>query len=211
MYNAIIFDLDGTLLNTLDDLSDAVNYCLNKFGYSKRSKVQIRSFVGNGIKKLMERALPNDIDEEEFQKIFTFYKEYYTSHCRIKTKPYEGIIDLLLSLKDKGYRLAIVSNKNDAAVKELADYYFKNIFELSIGQRDGIRKKPAPDSLNEAIRILGVEKKNVLYVGDSEVDKQTADNAEVDCTLVDWGFRDREDLEKLKPKSIISKPEELIF
>lgn len=210
MYDTVIFDLDGTLLDTLEDLTDAVNFCLNKYGYNVRSKKEIRSFVGNGIYVLMKRALPGDIDEESFEKVFLEFREYYTSHCRIKTKPYEGIEELLTSLDLYGYKMAVVSNKNDAAVKELCKYYFEDVINLSIGEKEGIRKKPAPDTVNEAMKIIGSVREKTLYVGDSEVDKETADNAKVDCMLVDWGFRDRDKLLKLNPKYIINRPEDLL-
>lgn len=211
MYNTIIFDLDGTLLNTLDDLSNAVNYCLEKYGYPKRSRLEIRSFIGNGIYMLLKRALPKDIKEEELNEIFKNFKKYYTDHCRINTKPYDGIIELLTYLKNNKYKMAIVSNKNDAAVKELVSYYFKDFIEAAIGAKEDVRKKPAPDTVNEAMELLKVNKENVIYVGDSEVDKQTADNAGIKCILVDWGFRDRQDLVKLKPLKVVSSAEELRY
>lgn len=210
MYDTVIFDLDGTLLDTLDDLTNAVNFSLEEYGFAPRTKAEVRSFVGNGILVLMKKALPENIDEEKFNEIFTFFKEYYTSNCRIKTKPYDGIMELLKYLKANNYKMAIVSNKNDEAVKDLTEYYFEDFISISVGQRDGIRRKPAPDTVNEAIAELHSDKENTIYVGDSEVDKETCDNAHIKCALVDWGFRDRDKLLELKSDYVISSPEELI-
>lgn len=210
MYRAVIFDLDGTLLNTLEDLRDGVNYALTLNGYPKRSLEEIRTFVGNGIAKLIERAVPGGITEEARTKVFREFRSYYTEHCRVKTGPYDGIIELLKYLKEHGFLMAIVSNKNDAAVRELAKYYFKNYIEVAIGEREGIQKKPAPDSVYEAMRVLGVEKENTVYIGDSEVDRATAANAGLDCISVTWGFRDEKMLRELKPEYLIHKPEEVI-
>lgn len=210
MYQAVIFDLDGTLLNTLDDLKDGVNYALRLNGYPERSLEEIRRFVGNGIRKLIERAVPEGIDAQEQEKVFLEFRSYYTDHCRVKTCPYEGIMELLQYLKEHGIAMAIVSNKNDAAVKELAKYYFSDYIEVAIGEREGIQKKPAPDSVFEAMRLLGVDKEQAVYVGDSDVDRATAANAGLDCISVTWGFREEEMLRELKPEYLIRKPEEIV-
>lgn len=209
IYDTVIFDLDGTLLNTLDDLCDGVNHALNQYHYPLRSLEEVRSFVGNGIHKLMERAVPAFVTEEELSQVFDEFRTYYTAHCNVKTRPYEGILQLLANLKSDGYKTAIVSNKNDAAVKELAELYFSGLIDVAVGQREGIRIKPAPDSVNEVMRLLHTEYSKALYVGDSEVDKATADQAHMDCILVDWGFRDREDLVTLNPGRVISHSDEL--
>lgn len=209
-YDTIIFDLDGTLLNTLEDLADAVNYCMNRFGYPERTLEEVRCFVGNGIRKLMERATPEGAENADFEEIFQTFKEYYTEHCQIKTRAYPGIMDLLRKLDQKKCRMAIVSNKNMEAVRELNEIYFSKYIKIAIGQREGVRKKPFPDSVNEAVRELDCDRARVLYVGDSEVDKETADNAGVGCVLVSWGFRDRDMLSGLNPLSVIDRPEELL-
>jgi haloacid dehalogenase superfamily, subfamily IA, variant 3 with third motif having DD or ED/haloacid dehalogenase superfamily, subfamily IA, variant 1 with third motif having Dx(3-4)D or Dx(3-4)E len=209
MYQAVIFDLDGTLLNTLEDLRDGVNHALRLQGYQERSLEEVRRFVGNGIWKLIERAVPEGVEEEKREAVFQEFRSYYTSHCRVKTRPYEGIIELLQLLKQKKVAMAIVSNKNDAAVKKLAKYYFSDFIDVAIGEREGIRKKPAPDSVYEAMRLLGAEKGQTVYVGDSDVDRETAANAGLDCVSVTWGFREEEMLKGLNPEYLIRKPEEL--
>lgn len=207
-YRNIIFDLDGTLLNTIEDLTDGVNHVMEMYGYNTYSISQIKSFVGNGIMKLMETAVPNGKENEKFDEMYNEFKSYYTNHCRIKTRPYDDILNLLGLLKEQDYGLAIVSNKNDGAVKELAEYFFDDYINIAIGQSETTRKKPAPDTVYEAMKEL--PKGACLYVGDSEVDKMTADNAGTDCVLVSWGFRDKDMLESLKPLSVIDSPKELI-
>lgn len=209
-YDTIIFDLDGTLLNTLEDLTDGVNYCMRKFSCPERTLEEVRQFVGNGIRKLVERAVPMGEKHPEFENIFETYKSYYTKHCRIKTRAYPEIEELLSELVKKNCKMAIVSNKNMDAVRELNRLYFKAYIELAVGERQGVRKKPFPDSVNQAVKELGADKEHVLYVGDSEVDKETADNAGVDCVLVSWGFRDKDMLLGLKPLAVIDRPLELL-
>ena len=210
MYRAVIFDLDGTLLNTLEDLRDGVNYVLALRGYPERSLEEIRRFVGNGIGKLIERAAPEGTAEEEREEILKEFRLYYTEHCRVKTGPYNGIMDLLKSLKEHNIQMAVVSNKNDAAVKELVKYYFSEYISVAIGECAGVRKKPSPDSVWKAISLLGVKKEQAVYVGDSEVDRATAANAGMECISVTWGFRDEELLKSLEPEYLIHKPEEII-
>lgn len=210
MYRAVIFDLDGTLLNTLEDLRDGVNYALALKGYPERSLEEIRQFVGNGIGKLIERAAPEGVTEEEREEILKEFHVYYTEHCRVKTGPYNGIMELLKYLKEHGILMAIVSNKNDAAVKELAKYYFPEYITVAIGECVGVQKKPAPDSVFKAVSLLGVEKEEAVYVGDSDVDRETAANAGMDCVSVTWGFREEELLRSLEPEYLIHQPEELI-
>lgn len=209
-YDAVIFDLDGTLLNTLEDLADAVNYCMEKYGYSLRTLEEIRGFVGNGIGKLMERALPTDITEKEFDLVFDEFRTYYTGHCQEKTRAYDGIMELLTRLREDGFKMAIVSNKNMAAVQELNHLYFEEFIKIAIGEQDGVRKKPFPDSVYKAIEELHGTKERVLYVGDSEVDAETARQAGIPCVLVSWGFRDREVLESLGALRVIDTPQELL-
>ena len=190
MYEMIVFDLDGTLLDTLDDLWMAVNAALEKFSLPLRTKEEVRSFVGNGIVKLMQRAVGTECSD--FEGILTAFKEYYAAHCADKTKPYDGIIPLLKTLKQRGIKLGVLSNKADFAVKMLAEEYFNGVFDIALGENEaaGIRKKPAPDSLLAVMEQFGVAKEKTLYVGDSEVDIQTAANAGVACLSVTWGFKD---------------------
>lgn len=208
-YQLAIFDLDGTLLDTLEDLADSTNYVMRSFGYPERTLAEVRSFVGNGIWKLLERSAPNGTPSEEIDRMFEQFKEYYGAHCADKTKPYDGIMELLAFLKKKGVRLAVVSNKADYAVKALCEQYFPGYFDEAVGERVGIARKPAPDTVNEVLKNLKIEKAQAVYIGDSEVDVQTAQNAEMDCIAVDWGFRDKEVLEKAGAEIIVSTPAEL--
>lgn len=182
----ILFDLDGTLLDTLDDLTDSVNHVLTSFGYPLRSKEEVRSFVGNGAGVLMEKAVPQGAD---FEAPLNAFREYYADHCRIKTKPYNGIAEALEALKEK-YPIAIVSNKPDSAVKPLCADFFPGIYAQ--GQTDTIPRKPAPDMVYAAMKAIGADK--CIYVGDSEVDVQTGRNAGIPVLSVLWGFRTEEEI-----------------
>lgn len=190
MKRGILFDLDGTLLDTLADLLDATNYALAEFGFPARTIGEVRSFVGNGAETLIRLALPEGTDPAYIPKVLAVYKPYYTANCRIKTHPYPGIPEALEVLKQE-YPIAIVSNKPDAAVKELCAQYFPGIFAM--GESPDCPRKPAPDMVCRAMEAIGVE--TCIYVGDSEVDVLTAKNAGVPCLSVLWGFRDREVLE----------------
>ena len=209
-YDTVIFDLDGTLLNTLEDLTDAVNFVMRANEYPERTIEEVRCFVGNGIRRLMELAVPEGVSGETFENVFEQFKSYYTDHCQIKTCAYEGIMELLEKLYTDGVSMAIVSNKNHAAVCELNEIYFKKYIEVAIGQKDGIRKKPAPDTVLQALKELGKEKESAIYVGDSEVDFLTAQNTGMDCVLVTWGFRTTEELGVYEPMAFIEKPEQLL-
>ena len=208
-YDTVIFDLDGTLLNTLEDLADAVNFVMKKNHYPQRTIDEVRRFVGNGIRRLMELAVPENISETEFEQVFEEFKNYYTEHCQIKTCAYDGVMPLLKHLYENGYAMAIVSNKNHAAVCELNDIYFKDYIEVAIGQKDGIRKKPAPDTVVQALKELGKTKERAVYVGDSEVDFATAKNSGMDCVLVTWGFRNLEELKEFQPVAFVDTAEQL--
>lgn len=208
-YKLIIFDLDGTILDTLADLADSLNYALSSGGFPERSIDEVRRFVGNGIGKLVERGLPEGSDRATVERVLATFKAYYGDHCADKTAPYEGILPLLAELKEKGVKLAVVSNKADFAVQSLCAQYFGGLFDMAVGEREGICRKPAPDSVNEVIARLGVSKEVSLYVGDSEVDVQTAKNAEIDCIAVSWGFRDAELLCQSGAKQIVSTVEQL--
>ena len=192
MYEAVIFDLDGTLLDTLDDLWDSVNAALEKYGLPLRTREEVRWFVGNGIAKLIERAT-GEVEKEVYEGVFAEFKRRYAAHCEDKTKPYEGIMSLLARLKAQGIKTAVVSNKADFALKKLAQSYFDGLLLEAVGENEeaGIRKKPAPDSVLAVMQSMGVGTRSTVYIGDSDVDLQTAKNAGVDCIAVTWGFRDR--------------------
>lgn len=191
-YDAVIFDLDGTLLDTLQDLTDSTNAATEKYGMPRYTRDEVRSFVGNGIRRLMQQVVPQGEENPDFEKVFSFFKEYYGLHCMDETEAYPGILGLLDWLKKEGYRTAIVSNKADFAVKKLRDVYFKELVEVAIGEREGCRRKPAPDSVWQSLEELGTECRRAVYVGDSDVDLETAANAGLDCILVSWGFRSRD-------------------
>ena len=210
MYETIIFDLDGTLLDTLDDLHISVNVALQKFGLPLRTKEEVRSFIGNGIVKLMQRA-SGQTEGQVFEGVLAEFKRYYGEHCEDNTKPYAGIMPLLEELQAKGITTAVVSNKADFAVKKLAKSYFGGLLTEAVGENEemGIRKKPAPDSLLAVMERMGACTRSTVYVGDSEVDIQTAKNAGVDCISVTWGFKDRAFLIDNGATVLIDTPSEL--
>ena len=211
MYTTVIFDLDGTLLDTLDDLWAAVNAALSAYGYPLRTKEEVRSFVGNGIVKLIERAVQG-VKDSDTNGVLQAFTAYYGAHCKDETKPYEGILELLQALKEKGIAAAVVSNKADFAVKILAEEYFQGLLSAAIGEneKEGVRKKPAPDSVLAVMRALQAEPKSTVYVGDSEVDIQTAQNAGVDCISVPWGFKDEAFLWQNGATKLAKTPQEIL-
>ena len=208
MKKAVIFDLDGTLLNTLDDLAASVNFALKSNGYSPRTIDEVRQFVGNGIRLLMCRALPGGEDNADFSKVFESFKSHYIIHCNDATAPYPGIMNMLHELQRCNIRMAIVSNKADAAVKELNEIYFRDVIDVAIGENEaaGIRKKPSPDMPIEALNQLGAAPDEAVYVGDSDVDIETAANAGMCCVSCSWGFRSVDFLEEHGAVNIISNP-----
>lgn len=208
-YTTVIFDLDGTLLNTLEDLMDAVNYALHEYGYPKRTLDEIRTFVGNGAGILVKRALPDGESNPDFEEILSVFRKYYTAHCEIKTHVYEGILQLLQLLQNDGLKLAIVSNKPDSAVKELNQSYFSSCVQAAVGEKEGIRRKPAPDMVQNALAELNSLQEETVYVGDSEVDIQTAANAGLDCISVSWGFRDTDFLRSHGASVIADTPQQV--
>lgn len=209
MTDTIIFDLDGTLLNTLEDLYASVNYSLVQNGYPPRSKSEIRSFLGNGVRVLIEKSLPQHVNKEEVERVLNIFRPYYLSHSMDQTCPYPGVMDLLQKLKNRGIKTAIVSNKPDAAVQELYGILFKDVINLAIGECSDVCRKPSPDMVLKALKLLGSDTSSSIYVGDSEVDFSTAQNSGVRFIGVSWGFRDRSFLEDIGVEVIIDKAEEL--
>lgn len=190
-YKLAIFDMDGTILETIEDLADALNYALQTEGFATHTVAEVRDMVGNGVRRLLIAGAPKGTREETIDRMFTQFASYYKDHCADKTYPFEGILPMLDALKKGGYKVAVVSNKVDFAVQELVEHYFPDCFDVAVGERKGIRRKPAPDSVNEVLRLLNTYRKEAVYIGDSEVDIETARNAQMDCISVDWGFRDR--------------------
>lgn len=207
---AIIFDLDGTLLDTLEDLKNAVNAALLHCDMPERTLDEVRNFVGNGIRNLMKRAVPDGENNPRFEEAFSFMKEYYDIHCKENTRPYAGIMDLLDELKAQGYIMAIVSNKVDSAVKELSKEHFSSYMTAAIGEMEGVARKPAPDTVIKALKECDVEAEDAIYVGDSDVDIATAKNSGLKCISVSWGFRDTQFLMEHGATTIIDKPGELL-
>ncbi len=220
MYKTYIFDLDGTLLDTLQDLTNSVNHALAMHGMPQHSKEDIRRFVGNGIRLLMERAVPGGAGNADFDAAFADFRKHYMEHSTDTTRPYDGIPQTLDALKASGCKIAVVSNKMMAATQTLVSHFFPQV-DVAIGEHEaaGIRKKPAPDTVFEALRLLGAgsaasdsanDRRETVYVGDSDVDIETARNAGLPCISVLWGFRDRQFLEEHGGKTFITRPEDLL-
>ena len=207
---ALIFDLDGTLLDTLKDIQTAVNYALRANDLPERSREEVRSFVGNGARLLLERATAPVVAKKTIDQIEQDFKPYYDAHCQDKTCPYAGIPELLQQLRGRGLRLGVVSNKPDSAVQILVEQYFPETFFSITGEREGKAKKPAPDLLYEALANLRVEKEEALYIGDSEVDIQAAANAGIACISVAWGFKEKSFLQEEGARVIVSAPAEIL-
>ncbi len=208
--NTVIFDMDGTVLNTLDDLTDAVNYVFSKFDLPPRSMEEYRKFFGNGIGYAMKCAAPEGTPDSLFDKMIPEFREYYDKHCLDKTRPYDGILDLMKILKDKGYKMAIVSNKIDSAVKELNERFFSEYVSVAIGEKTGVKRKPAADTVLAALDELGASRDEAVYIGDSEVDLQTARNSGLPCIAVLWGFRDKDMLIKNGATTFAATPADVL-
>lgn len=191
-YKAIIFDLDGTLTDTLEDLFISVNHALQSCGLPERNLDEVRRFVGNGVRKLIERAVPEGTDTTLLEKCFDAFRAHYVIHCQDHTRLYRGVASLLTALNAKGYRMAVVSNKLQAGVTELAGTFFNGVIDVAIGELPGVPRKPAPDMVLMALSQLGISTDEAVYVGDSDVDLQTAANAGLPCISVLWGFRSRD-------------------
>lgn len=210
MYKAVIFDLDGTLLDTLEDLADSVNEMLRKFSCPERTLEEIRSFVGNGMKKLVERSVSEDFDTKNFDAAYEFFRLSYARNMQNKTHPYDGILKCLEELKENDIITVVTSNKNDDAVKNLCKEYFGELITLAVGAKEGVPSKPNPEMVISAMREIGAEKEECIFVGDSDTDILTAKNAGLKSVGVLWGFRNREILEKTQADFVISSPEEII-
>ncbi|MCR5272721.1 MAG: HAD family hydrolase [Lachnospiraceae bacterium] len=208
-YKLAIFDMDGTILNTIDDLADSLNVVLKEYDMPTHTVEEVKNFVGNGIHKLIERAVPKGSDNETIERVFDSYNRYYKEHCAVKTKPYDGIKETIIELKEAGVITAVVSNKADYGVQSLCEDYFDGLFDFALGEKEGVRRKPCPDSVNAVMEKFKTEKKDTVYIGDSEVDFETSRNANVDVIMVAWGFRDEKTIRDLGAKTIVHKPVEI--
>ena len=209
-YRTAVFDLDGTLLDTLEDLYRATNTALESHSLPRRSRDEVRLFVGNGVEMLIRRAVPAGTDEETTLAVLADFKTTYAAICEDHTRPYDGIPDMLRALRERGIRVAVVSNKFDAATKQLCEKYFGDLVEVAIGERAGVRKKPAPDTVYEALKELGVTAEGAVYIGDSDVDIQTAKNCGMPCISVTWGLRDKDFLLQSRAEILVDTPERLL-
>ncbi len=211
-YDTIIFDMDGTLLNTLDDLADAVNYALEQMGWPGRTTDEIRTFVGNGVQLLIDRAAPQGAAEEERRRCLECFKTRYQAHMLDKTAPYPGVVEMLKTLREKGCRLAVCSNKFDRAVKGLSQDFFPSLLDAAAGENEagGVPKKPHPAMVHQVMAALGASPERTVYVGDADTDIDTARNAGIPCVSVTWGFRDRAFLLAHGAQTLIDTPMELV-
>lgn len=208
-FDTYIFDLDGTLLNTLRDLAASVNAALRMHNMPERTIEEVRLFVGNGVKKLMERAIPQGLENPDFEQTYADFRTHYMQHNLDTTAPYPGVMEMLENLRRRNKRIAVVSNKFYAATQSLCRHFFGDLVEVAIGEREDIRKKPAPDTVNEALKQLGADRKKAVYIGDSDVDIQTALNSDMPCISVLWGFRDKDFLIEHGATILINSPESL--
>ena len=209
-YKLAIFDLDGTLLDTLEDLFLSVNFALEQEGFPLRDRAEVREFVGNGALNLIKRALPEGASQEIRDRVYSTFAAHYAAHCFDHTGPYEGIPAVLAALRGAGTRLAVVSNKDDGAVKSLCEKYFGDAIDVAVGRRNGVREKPAPDTVNEVLNLLGAKRTDAVYVGDMDVDIETAKNAALPCISVTWGFRDPDFLQRHGAEIMVDTPDALL-
>lgn len=209
-YDTYIFDLDGTLLNTLNDLAASCNYALQSYGFPEHSVDDVRRFVGNGVRLLMCRAIPDGDNNPKFEDCYACFREHYLHHNLDTTAPYPGIMDMIKALNANGKHIAVVSNKFYEATRALVRHFFGEEISVAIGERPDIHKKPAPDTVNEALRQLGVGREGAVYIGDSDVDIDTARNSGMPCISVLWGFRDKEFLLEYGATTLVATPEEIL-
>lgn len=209
-FDNYIFDLDGTLLDTLHDLAGSCNCALKANGMAERSEEEVRMMVGNGVKKLMERAVPDGLNNPLFDKTYELFRQHYLIHSLDTTKPYPGIMDLLRKMNEEGKGVAVVSNKFYKATQELVAHFFGDYIKVAIGERENIHKKPAPDTVIEAMHQLEITTNRTVYIGDSDVDIETARNCNMPCISVLWGFRDKEFLIEHGATTLVKSPEEIM-
>lgn len=206
----VIFDLDGTLLYSLEDLKDSVNFVMKKHGFREYTIDEVREAIGNGVRLLMERILPKDIDKNLFEECLSEFKENYSKNMYNKTKPYDGVLDMLKGLREEGYKIAVLSNKFDSAVKELSNKYFGELVDLAVGQKEGVKEKPSPLGIQEIAKELDTDVETCIMVGDSEVDIQTANNAGIDCISVTWGYKNIDFLYDNGATKLVYSPEDIL-
>ncbi len=209
-YRLAIFDMDGTILYTLKDLMDSLNHSLICYGYPTRTAEAVRSFIGDGIRKLVERGLPPYVSEDQIDSAFDTFIDYYKEHCKDTTRPYDGIVELLYSLKNMGIKTAVVSNKADLSVRALTEQFFDGLFDYYVGEKVGTNKKPAPDMVNEVLKALDIPRENAVYIGDADTDILTARNAGMCCISVTWGYKDVDFLQKSGAQNLVHTPQELL-
>lgn len=208
-YEAVLLDMDGTVLNTLEDLTNAVNYSLSRFKIRQVPAETVRANLGNGAARLIQGCMPENSSEELTRRVLEFYMPYYDAHCRIKTRPYDGVVPMMERLNEKSVKLAIISNKPDGAVKELAEAFFPGLLQTAVGESARVRRKPDPDAVLAAAELLGVPVEKCVYAGDSEVDLETARRAGMDCIAVCWGFRSERQLREAGAETIAHDAAEL--
>ena len=206
----VIFDLDGTLLYSLEDLKDSVNFVMKKHGFREYTIDEVREAIGNGVRLLMERILPKDIDKNLFEECLSEFKENYSKNMYNKTKPYDGVLDMLKGLREEGYKIAVLSNKFDSAVKELSNKYFGELVDLAVGQKEGVKEKPSPLGIQEIAKELDTDVETCIMVGDSEVDIQTANNAGIDCISVTWGYKNIDFLYDNGATKLVYAPKDIL-
>ena len=206
----VIFDLDGTLLYSLEDLKDSVNFVMKKHGFREYTIDEVREAIGNGVRLLMERILPKDIDKNLFEECLSEFKENYSKNMYNKTKPYDGVLDMLKALKEEDYKIAVLSNKFDSAVKELSNKYFGELVDLAVGQKEGVKEKPSPLGIQEIAKELDTDIEACIMVGDSEVDIQSANNAGIDCISVTWGYKNIDFLYDNGATKLVYAPEDIL-
>ncbi len=209
-YKAAIFDMDGTILDTIDDIANSVNYSLKKYGFGERTLEDILSFVGNGIHRTLEKSVPPGTADSVVDILFDCYNEHYKVNCAVNTRPFDGIKEVIEELRKAGVYTAVVSNKEDRDAKVLSDMFFGGLFDCVVGRKKNTRRKPYPDSTLDVLSHLGISTREALYIGDSEVDYETAKNASVDVALVTWGFRKESFLSAFEPNYLVKIPNEIL-
>lgn len=206
----VIFDLDGTLIYSLEDIADSVNYAMKKYGFKEYTVDEVKDAIGNGVRLLIERITPDDVPEDVFESCLSDFKEHYSKNMYNKTRPYDGVVDMLRKLRGDGYKIAVLSNKFDSAVKELCDRYLDGLIDLAVGQKDGVKEKPDPAGVLAIAKELETPIETCLFVGDSEVDIQTANNAGIDCISVTWGYKDVNFLYENGASKLVYIPEDIL-